>query len=120
KELSGRKRHLLVDTLGLVQGVRVHPADVPDNAGARRRPPALRAALPRLEPIWADAAYRGPLQARVREPFGWRKQIGEHPAGRGGGCAPTGSRPTGSRASTAAQALPWWSGRSRGSGAIGG
>ena len=36
KKLSGRKRHRLVDTLGLVLGVRVHAADVQDRAGARQ------------------------------------------------------------------------------------
>ncbi|MGZ3676852.1 MAG: IS5 family transposase, partial [Ktedonobacterales bacterium] len=35
KKLSGRKRHLLVDTLGLVMKALVHPADIPDRQGAR-------------------------------------------------------------------------------------
>jgi putative transposase len=34
KKLSGRKRHLLVDTLGLVVKALVHPADIQDRAGA--------------------------------------------------------------------------------------
>ena len=34
KKLSGRKRHVLVDTLGLVLGVVVHPADIQDRASA--------------------------------------------------------------------------------------
>lgn len=83
KKLSGRKRHLLVDTLGLVQGVRVHPADVQDRAGARQLLPALRACLPRLELIWADSAYGGPLQTWIWETLGWRVQIVARPGGRG-------------------------------------
>lgn len=84
KKLSGRKRHLLVDTLGLVVAVLVHPADLQDRAGA---PPLLLAvadALPRLELLWADSAYSGPLQTWVWETFGWRLAIVERPGGRGG------------------------------------
>lgn len=83
KKLSGRKRHLLVDTLGLVQGVRVLPADVQDRAGARHLLPALKACLPRLELIWADSADGGPLQTWVRETLGWHLKIIARPGGRG-------------------------------------
>ena len=34
KKINGRKRHILVDTLGLVMGVVVHPADIQDRSGA--------------------------------------------------------------------------------------
>jgi transposase len=83
KKLSGRKRHLLVDTLGLVVKALVHPADLQDRAGA---PPLLltvAGTLPRLELIWADNAYVGPLQTWVWETFGWRLQIVERPGRRG-------------------------------------
>jgi transposase len=83
KKLSGRKRHLLVDTLGLVLQVVVHPADIQDRAGAPRLLRALATALPRLEVIWADNAYLGPLQTWVWETCGWRLQIVERPGGRG-------------------------------------
>src|SRR5829696_2239654 len=36
KRLAGRKRHILVDTNGLVLAVRVHGADLPDRDGGRR------------------------------------------------------------------------------------
>ena len=35
KKITGRKRHLLVDTLGLLLNVVVHPADIQDRDGAR-------------------------------------------------------------------------------------
>jgi transposase len=38
KKLSGRQRHLLVDTLGLVLGVMVHPANIQDRASAPALP----------------------------------------------------------------------------------
>lgn len=83
KKLSGRKRHLLVDTLGLVLGVLVHPADIPDRAGAPQLLRQLQPALPRLERIWADNAYNGPLQTGVWETFNWRLTLVERPGGRG-------------------------------------
>ena len=56
KKLSGRKRHLLVDTLGLVVKALVHPADIQDRASAPRLLLTVADALPRLELIWADSA----------------------------------------------------------------
>jgi putative transposase len=83
KKLSGRKRHLLVETLGLVGKALVHPANIQDRAGA---PPLLLSVadtLPRLELIWADSAYVGPVQTWVWETLGRRLQIVERPGGRG-------------------------------------
>lgn len=65
KKMSGRKRHLLVDTEGLVLNAVVHPADVPDRDGARLvLEPSEEDELPRLKHLWADAGYRG---AALRE-----------------------------------------------------
>ncbi len=54
KKVKGRKRHLLVDTLGLVLFVLVHPADIQDRDGARLLFEKIRAGFPRLRLIWAD------------------------------------------------------------------
>lgn len=59
KCVKGRKRHLLVDTLGLPISVYVTPADLHDTQGARRLLAGLQYFVPRLKKIWADAAYRG-------------------------------------------------------------
>src|SRR2546421_11837730 len=59
KHVKGRKRHILVDTLGLLLSVYVTPADLHDSKGARRLLAGLAPVLPRLKKIWADAAYRG-------------------------------------------------------------
>lgn len=56
---KGRKRHLLVDTLGLPISAYVTPADMHDTQGARRLLAGLKSFVPRLKKIWADAAYRG-------------------------------------------------------------
>jgi putative transposase len=59
KQITGRKRHLLVDTLGLLLMVVVTAANVSDRAGAQQVLTAARPHLPRLRRIWADAGYKG-------------------------------------------------------------
>ena len=72
KCIKGRKRHLLVDTLALVVKALVHHADLQDRASAPRLLLTVADTLPRLELIWADSAYVGPLQAWVWETLCWR------------------------------------------------
>lgn len=68
KRVVGRKRHVLVDTEGLVVACHVSGADVSDQAGARRLLAGLRPLQPRLELVWADRAYGGrPLAAWAEE-----------------------------------------------------
>jgi len=55
--VNGRKRHLLVDTLGLVMRAIVHPASTQDRDGARLLLEALDSRFPDLALIWADGAY---------------------------------------------------------------
>lgn len=64
KKVNGRKRHLLVDTQGLVMKAKAHPADLADREGARLLLEPAMAAFPRLGHLWADAGYRG---AALRE-----------------------------------------------------
>jgi putative transposase len=59
KKVKGRKRHLVVDTLGLVLAVVVHSAGIQDLAGARLVLPKLAQGFPRLAAVLADAGYRG-------------------------------------------------------------
>src|SRR5262249_45493822 len=58
KKIAGRKRHLLVDTLGLIWGLAVLPADVQDFDGAKEVFRRVGGGLPRLAKVWADAIYR--------------------------------------------------------------
>ncbi len=69
--IKGRKRHLLVDTLGLPLSVSVSPVDMHDTQGARRLLAGLKYVVPRLKKIWADAAYRG------QELADWCKAVGD-------------------------------------------
>ncbi len=77
----GRKRHIVVDTLGLLLAVVVHPADIQDRDGAKLVLAQLRGPLPRLRLIWADAGYAGRLVAWVQARTGWELAIVRRPRG---------------------------------------
>ena len=62
KKVCGRKRHLLVDTLGLVLLVVITAANVQDREGARTLLTPLGGQFRRLRIIWGDGAYAGWLQ----------------------------------------------------------
>jgi putative transposase len=59
KQLAGRKRHILVDTGGLLMRVVVHAADVADRDGARLVLEGVTRRFGRIERVWADQGYRG-------------------------------------------------------------
>lgn len=73
--MKGRKRHLLVDTLGLIWGLVVHGADVQDRDGAKLVLNAVNGKLPRLKIMWADGGYAGQLIDWVKQTCGWGLEI---------------------------------------------
>jgi len=80
--VNGRKRHLLVDTTGLVVKALVHPASVPDGVGGQRVLEAIadRAeALPRLRHLWVDTAYQGRFKDWVEQTLGWTVAVVRKP-----------------------------------------
>jgi putative transposase len=78
--LSGRKRHLLVDTGGLVLGAHVHAASLHDRDGVQRLlNDELEEELSRLELLWADGAYTRGFGEWLQEERGWRVEVPQHP-----------------------------------------
>src|SRR6187401_1280928 len=63
KRIKGRKRHLLVDTLGLVLGAIVSPANVPEREGALGLLKGALATFKCLRRLWVDGGYEGPAFA---------------------------------------------------------
>jgi len=59
KKIRGRKRHLLVDTEGLVLKAKVHSAKVPDQDGLKLLLDSARTALSGLKHLWLEAGYEG-------------------------------------------------------------
>ena len=74
-----RKRHIVVDTMGLVLAVVVHPADIQDRDGAKLVIDKLLDKFPRLRLIWADGGYAGKLVEWVMSVSGWVLKIVRRP-----------------------------------------
>lgn len=82
KKITGRKRHLAVDTLGLLLALVVHAADWQDQDGAPWVLKKLGAQFCRIQVIFADGAYgRKPLPDWVQRTFGWVLQTVLKPVG---------------------------------------
>ncbi len=82
KQTAGRKRHILVDTLGLLLLVVVHSASIQDGVGGlvalqhlfERVKRSVHNRWCRLKLVWADAAYAH-IVMEVRQKFGWKLDI---------------------------------------------
>src|SRR5215216_5259238 len=83
KKVKGRKRHLLVDTQGLVLEATVHSAKVVDREGIKLLlDPSSSDRLPRLSHLWLDAGYTGEGKGAdwvQEEVVGWTAEIVRHP-----------------------------------------
>ena len=86
--MSGRKRHILVDTMGLLLMVIVHAASVSEQAGARQileKVAVAKAAgasfFHRLRLLWVDAGYQAGKDfcAWVKTLLGWRVEVVKRP-----------------------------------------
>ena len=73
--MTGRKRHILVDTIGLVLLIVVHAANIQDRDGAKLVLEKAKGKFPRLQLIWADGGYAGQLIVWVAEFAGWTLSI---------------------------------------------
>jgi transposase len=76
KKINGRKRHIVVDTIGLLFGAVVHAADVQDRDGAPDVLASIRKSCPWLRHIFADGGYAGPKLRGALDRIGeWTLQI---------------------------------------------
>jgi transposase len=76
KKVTGRKRHILVDTLGLLLGVSILPANIQDRDGTRNLLQRVRRRFPFIDRIFADAGYQGPNMAKTIASTGsWKIEI---------------------------------------------
>ncbi len=90
KKVSGRKRHILVDTQGNLLKARVHPTHIHDpvggseaaslresRSGAELLLVGLNMEFPHVALVWADSAYQG-LKAWLAAVLGWTLTISKH------------------------------------------
>lgn len=75
KKVNGIKRHLLVDTMGLILMVMVLSANIQDVNGARQLLQKAKGRFPRLQRIWADGCYTGTLIGWVKDLCDWILEI---------------------------------------------
>jgi putative transposase len=86
KQTSGRKRHIVVDVLGLLLIVVVHSAGIPDSNGGKlvlhqlfgRIKHSLHNRWCRLKLIWADGGYED-IAPYVKQHFGWVLEVVRRP-----------------------------------------
>lgn len=71
KKITGRKRHILVDTLGFLLAVFVSRADLSDSQQVPNVLKRLLGKAPRLQVVFADEGYRGTPPSLVHRRFGW-------------------------------------------------
>jgi putative transposase len=81
KKVKGRKRHLLVDTQGLLLKAKVHSANIQDRQGIKLLLEPASTGLTRLCHLWLDAGYTGQEKGAgwVERALGWSAEIVRHP-----------------------------------------
>ncbi|WP_419247517.1 transposase [Wolbachia endosymbiont of Rhagoletis indifferens] len=76
KKIKGRKRHIVVDTVGLIIAADVHSASVQDRDGALNLFTQAKCKAPTLRKFFADQGYTGKLQNRCLLEMGYDYQEG--------------------------------------------
>lgn len=75
KRIKGRRRHILVDTMGLLLFAMVLTANIQDRDGAKLLFEKVKERFPRLRLIWADGGYAGKLVDWVKQFCHWVLEI---------------------------------------------
>lgn len=76
KKVNGRRRHILVDTLGLLITKRVEPGNIQDRAAAYSVLSGLEPLHPRIKKIWADGGYiSSKLSDWLKKSYNWTLEV---------------------------------------------
>ena len=79
KLVNGRKRTILVDTLGLPFAIKVTAANISDNQAGILAVDLLKGKVPRLQKIAADLGYKKTFSAHVETTYNWEVEIAQRP-----------------------------------------
>ena len=83
KKVNGHKRHLLVDTMGLLLKVAVHAANLQDRESVNLLLEPIKGQFPRLEKVWVDQGYTGKGKTWIETQLGWTVEVVERSPRRG-------------------------------------
>src|SRR5258708_2041589 len=83
KKMNGRKRHLLVDTMGLLPKVGVHAANLQAREGVKLLLEPVQGQFERMEKVWVDQAYSGTGKTWIEQQMGWTVEVVERSPRRG-------------------------------------
>lgn len=76
--MNGRKRHILVDTQGLVLKAKVLPANIADRDGGQVLLTGIQYQFPCICHLWVDIGYRGRFVAWVKDTLYWTVEVSRH------------------------------------------
>lgn len=79
KKINGRKRTILVDTLGIPWAVKVTSAGISDNQAGIQALEELKGKVPRLQKIIGDHGYKTTFIQHADEEYGWKFEIAQKP-----------------------------------------
>ncbi len=79
KKINGRKRTILVDTLGIPWAVKVTSAGLSDNQAGIQALETLKGKVPRLQKIIADHGYKTTFIEHADKEYGWKIEIAQKP-----------------------------------------
>lgn len=77
--MSGRKRHILVDTMGNLLKVKVHPANISESVGGQMLLSSLGTAFARLSHVWVDRGYKRTFADWVEQALHWTMTVVQAP-----------------------------------------
>jgi putative transposase len=79
KKVKGRKRHLLVDTQGLVLKVLILPANITDAEGGQKLLENIKDTFTRLKHLFVDGGYKRTWREWVEQTLGWTVEVVQRP-----------------------------------------
>ena len=79
KNINGRKRTILVDTLGLPWSIKVTAANISDNQSGIMAIDTLAGKVPRLKKITADAGYKVAFKEHIETNYHWKVEVMQKP-----------------------------------------
>jgi putative transposase len=79
KKVNGRKRSVIIDTMGLLMRVVVHTADLSDLVGGKLVAALVQRLTTTIQMVFGDQHYGGQFTEHVRQAYGWAVEVKQRP-----------------------------------------